>query len=129
MSYTHACEKQSLSRNSFLGAGQKSAPIFVPLFVQLGVPAQTVFAAYRIGDCPANTLTPLLVFFPVIVTFAQHYQKQDGVGSVVALTLPVAGAAPCARVIDGRLDDPDLFSILRRRAISRVPPRSSPPAP
>ena len=68
------------------------APIFVPLFVQLGVPAQTVFAAYRIGDCPANTLTPLLVFFPVIVTFAQRYQKQSGVGSVVALMLPVAGA-------------------------------------
>jgi aminobenzoyl-glutamate transport protein len=68
------------------------APIFVPLFVQLGVPAQTVFAAYRIGDSPANTLTPLLVFFPVIVTFAQRYQKQAGVGSVVALMLPVAGA-------------------------------------
>jgi aminobenzoyl-glutamate transport protein len=66
------------------------APIFVPLFVSLGVPAQTVFAAYRVGDSPANTLTPLLVYFPVIVTFAQRYQKSAGVGSVVALMLPVA---------------------------------------
>lgn len=66
------------------------APIFVPLFVSLGVPAQTVFAAYRVGDSPANTLTPLLVYFPVIVTFAQRYQRSAGVGSVVALMLPVA---------------------------------------
>jgi aminobenzoyl-glutamate transport protein len=75
------------------------APIFVPLFVSLGVPAQTVFAAYRVGDSPANTLTPLLVYFPVIVTFAQRYQKNAGVGSVVALMLPVAGAVLVAWVL------------------------------
>ncbi len=66
------------------------APIFVPLFIQLGVPAQTVFAAYRVGDSPINTLTPLMVYFPVIVAFAQRYQKKSGVGSLVALMLPVA---------------------------------------
>jgi aminobenzoyl-glutamate transport protein len=75
------------------------APIFLPLFVSLGVPAQTVFAAYRVGDSPANTLTPLLVYFPVIVTFAQRYQKSAGVGSVVALMLPVAGAVLVAWVL------------------------------
>jgi aminobenzoyl-glutamate transport protein len=68
------------------------APIFVPLFIQLGVPAQTVFAAYRVGDSPFNTVTPLMVYFPVIVTFAQRYQKNSGVGSLVALMLPVAAA-------------------------------------
>ena len=66
------------------------APIFVPLFIRLGVPAQTVFAAYRVGDSPINTLTPLMVYFPVIVIFAQRYQKNAGVGSLVALMLPVA---------------------------------------
>jgi aminobenzoyl-glutamate transport protein len=64
------------------------APIFVPLFIRLGVPAQTVFAAYRVGDSPINTLTPLMVYFPVIVAFAQRYQKNAGVGSLVALMLP-----------------------------------------
>ncbi len=68
------------------------APIFVPLFIRLGVPPQTVFAAYRVGDSPINTLTPLLVFAPVVVTFAQRYQKNSGVGSVVALMLPVAAS-------------------------------------
>ncbi len=67
------------------------APIFVPLFIQLGVPAQTLFAAYRVGDSPINTLTPLMVYFPVIVVFAQRYQKKVGVGSLVALMLPIAG--------------------------------------
>ncbi|MBK8795906.1 MAG: AbgT family transporter [Anaerolineales bacterium] len=66
------------------------APIFVPLFIRLGVPAQTVFAAYRVGDSPINTLTPLMVYFPVIVAFAQRYDKKSGVGSLVALMLPVA---------------------------------------
>jgi aminobenzoyl-glutamate transport protein len=66
------------------------APIFVPLFIRLDVPAQTVFAAYRVGDSPMNTLTPLMVYFPVIVTFAQRYDKRSGVGSLVALMLPIA---------------------------------------
>src|SRR5512136_184391 len=66
------------------------APIFVPLFVRLGVPAQTLFAAYRVGDSPINTLTPLMVYFPVIVTFAQRYQKKAGVGTIVALMMPYA---------------------------------------
>jgi aminobenzoyl-glutamate transport protein len=66
------------------------APIFVPLFVRLGVPAQTLFAAYRVGDSPINTLTPLMVYFPVIVTFAQRYQRNAGVGTLVALMIPYA---------------------------------------
>jgi aminobenzoyl-glutamate transport protein len=66
------------------------APIFVPLFVRLDVPAQTLFAAYRVADSPMNTLTPLMVYFPVIVAFAQRYQKNFGVGSLVALMMPYA---------------------------------------
>jgi aminobenzoyl-glutamate transport protein len=66
------------------------APIFVPLFIRLGVAPQTVFAAYRVGDSPVNTLTPLMVYFPVIVAFAQRYQKDAGVGTLVALMIPYA---------------------------------------
>ena len=75
------------------------APIFVPLFIRLGVPAQTVFAAYRVGDSPINTLTPLMVYFPVIVVFAQRYQKKSGVGSLVALMLPVAAVVLVAWLV------------------------------
>jgi aminobenzoyl-glutamate transport protein len=75
------------------------APIFVPLFIRLGVPAQTVFAAYRVGDSPINTLTPLMVYFPVIVAFAQRYQKKSGVGSLVALMLPIAAVVLVAWLV------------------------------
>ena len=44
------------------------APIFVPLFIQLGVPPQTGLAAYRVGDSPLNVVTPLMVYLPFIVT-------------------------------------------------------------
>jgi aminobenzoyl-glutamate transport protein len=54
------------------------------------VPCTTLFAACRVGDSTINTLTPLMVYFPVIVTFAQRYQKKAGVGTIVALMIPYA---------------------------------------
>ncbi|MFO0948516.1 MAG: AbgT family transporter [Planctomycetota bacterium] len=68
------------------------APIFVPLFIQLGVDPEAVLAAYRIGDSPINAITPLNTYFVLVVGFAQKYDKNAGVGTVVALMLPyVAG--------------------------------------
>jgi aminobenzoyl-glutamate transport protein len=66
------------------------APIFIPIFIRLGVGPQTVLAAYRVGDSPVNTLTPLMVYFPFIVTVAQRYRKDAGVGTIVAIMLPYA---------------------------------------
>ncbi len=67
------------------------APIFVPLFSQLGVAPQTLLAAYRVADSPVNAITPLMVYLPFIVTIAQRYQKKSGIGTVVALMLPYSG--------------------------------------
>jgi aminobenzoyl-glutamate transport protein len=64
------------------------APIFVPLLMQLGVAPDAVLAAYRVGDSPMNAVTPLNAYFALIVTFAQRYQKDAGVGTVIALMLP-----------------------------------------
>ncbi|MFN8594430.1 MAG: AbgT family transporter [Thermomicrobiales bacterium] len=64
------------------------APIFVPLFIRLGVAPQTVQAAYRIGDSPMNVITPLMVYFPFIVLVAQKYDKKAGLGTIIALMLP-----------------------------------------
>jgi aminobenzoyl-glutamate transport protein len=66
------------------------APIFIPLFVQLGVPPQTGLAAYRVADSPFNTITPLMVYLPFMVTVAQRYQKDAGIGTIIALMLPYA---------------------------------------
>jgi aminobenzoyl-glutamate transport protein len=64
------------------------APIFIPLFIRLGVAPQTVLAAYRVGDSPFNVITPLMAYFPLIVVFAQRYKKDAGIGTVVSLMLP-----------------------------------------
>jgi aminobenzoyl-glutamate transport protein len=47
-----------------------------------------VLAAYRIGDSPINAITPLNAYFALVVGFAQKYDKDAGVGTVVSLMLP-----------------------------------------
>jgi len=64
------------------------APVFVPLLMRLDVPPDAVLAAYRVGDSPMNSITPLNAYFAMIVTFCQRYVKDAGVGTVVALMLP-----------------------------------------
>lgn len=64
------------------------APIFIPLFLRLGVAPQTVLAAYRVGDGPTNVITPLMVYLPFIVLLVQRYKKSAGVGTVVSMMLP-----------------------------------------
>jgi aminobenzoyl-glutamate transport protein len=66
------------------------APVFVPLFVTLNVDPAAVLSAYRVGDSPTNTLTPLNAYFALVVGFAQKYAKDTGIGTVVALLLPYA---------------------------------------
>ena len=65
------------------------APIFVPLFINLGVAPQTVLAAYKVGDGPTNVITPLMVYLPFIVIVAQRYKKDAGLGTIIALMLPI----------------------------------------
>lgn len=64
------------------------APIFVPLLMKLGVAPEAVLAAYRVGDLPINSITPLNAYFALVVGFAQKYVRNAGVGTVVALMLP-----------------------------------------
>lgn len=64
------------------------APIFIPVFIRLDVAPQTLLAAYRIGDSPVNTLTPLMVYFPFIVTVAQRYKRDTGIGTIISLMIP-----------------------------------------
>ncbi len=64
------------------------APVFVPLFMRLGGDPNLVMATYRVGDSPMNVITPLNVYLAVMVGFAQKYQKDAGIGTIVALMLP-----------------------------------------
>ncbi|HEX2526368.1 MAG TPA: AbgT family transporter [Geminicoccus sp.] len=64
------------------------APVFIPLFMQLGKDPNLVLAAYRVGDSPMNVMTPLNVYLGVMVGFASKYQKDAGIGTIVSLMLP-----------------------------------------
>lgn len=64
------------------------APVFVPMFMQLGIAPELTQVAYRIGDSSTNIISPLMPFFPLIVAFAQRYGKENGIGTVVSLMLP-----------------------------------------
>jgi len=64
------------------------APIFIPLFLRLGIEPQSVLAAYRVADSPINIVTPIMAYFPLIIVFAARYDKRSGIGTVIALMLP-----------------------------------------
>jgi aminobenzoyl-glutamate transport protein len=56
--------------------------------MKLGVAPEAVLAAYRVADSPMNVITPLNAYFALVVIFAQKYEKNAGVGTIVALMLP-----------------------------------------
>jgi aminobenzoyl-glutamate transport protein len=64
------------------------APIFVPMLMSLGISPELTQAAYRVGDSTTNIITPLMVYFPLIVVFAQRYVKKTGIGTLAALMMP-----------------------------------------
>ena len=64
------------------------APIFIPLFYNLGIAPQTVVAAYRVGDGPVNVITPLMVYLPFIILVCQRYRATAGMGTVISMMLP-----------------------------------------
>lgn len=64
------------------------APVFVPMFLLLGYDPALTQVAYRIGDSIANPLSPLFSYFPVILAFARKYDKNIGMGTVIANMIP-----------------------------------------
>ncbi len=68
------------------------APIVVPMFMLLGISPEMTTAAYRMGDSVTNIATPLMSYFPLILTFAQRWDPRFGLGSLMSTMLPYAGA-------------------------------------
>ena len=78
--------------NLFVGSASAKwallAPILVPMLMLLGISPEGATAAYRVGDSATNIITPLMVYFPLILVFAQRWQKDFGLGSLTAMMLP-----------------------------------------
>ena len=64
------------------------APVFVPMFMRLGMSPELTQAAYRIGDSCTNIIAPTMPFFVLTVAFFQKYDKKAGIGTVVSTMLP-----------------------------------------
>jgi len=64
------------------------APVFVPMFMQVGISPELTQVAYRIGDSISNVITPLNPYMVIILVFIQRYSAGAGLGTIVALMLP-----------------------------------------
>ncbi|QEK13696.1 AbgT family transporter [Crassaminicella thermophila] len=78
--------------NLFIGSASAKwgimAPVFIPMMYQLGFTPEFTQLAYRIGDSCTNIISPLMSYFAVIVVFAQKYDKDTGIGTLISTMLP-----------------------------------------
>lgn len=78
--------------NLFVGSASAKwallAPVMVPMLMLLGVSPDGATAVYRVGDSATNIITPLMVYFPLILVFAQRWKKDFGLGSLTAIMIP-----------------------------------------
>lgn len=64
------------------------APILVPMLMGAGIAPELTQAAFRVGDGPVNLMTPLMPYFPLVLSFCRRYVTGFGVGTLMSLLLP-----------------------------------------
>jgi aminobenzoyl-glutamate transport protein len=78
--------------NLFMGSASAKwalmAPIFVPMFLILGYPPELTQCAFRVGDSCTNIISPMMSYFALIISFFQRYDRNAGIGTLVATMLP-----------------------------------------
>jgi aminobenzoyl-glutamate transport protein len=80
--------------NIFLGSGSAKwaifAPIFIPMLAQLDYSPAFVQLMYRVGDSITNCVTPLYVYFPLLLGWIHKYNNKIGIGTIVSMLVPYA---------------------------------------
>ncbi len=78
--------------NLFMGSASAKwailAPVFIPMFMLLDFHPGLTQAAFRVGDSVTNVITPMMSYFALIVTFAERYDKNTGIGTIISLMIP-----------------------------------------
>jgi aminobenzoyl-glutamate transport protein len=64
------------------------APIFIPMFMIVGMSPELTTAAYRIGDSVVNIVTPLNSYMLIVLAVLQKYRPAAGLGSLISLMVP-----------------------------------------
>ena len=82
--------------NLFIGSASAKwaimAPIFVPIMMRLGYTPEFTQLAYRIADSSTNVISPLMTYFAMIIAFAQKYDKNMRLGTLMSVMLPYSAA-------------------------------------
>ncbi len=80
--------------NIFMGSGSAKwaifAPVFVPMLAQLNYNPAFVQLMYRVGDSITNCVSPLYVYFPLLIGWVHKYDKNVGIGTLISLLIPYA---------------------------------------
>lgn len=78
--------------NLFIGSASAKwallAPIFVPMFLFLGYHPAFAQAIYRVGDSITNPITPMFPYLPLLLSYAKKYDKDIGLGTLIANLFP-----------------------------------------
>lgn len=78
--------------NLFMGSASAKwaimAPIFVPMLMGVGYSPELTQMAYRIGDSTTNIISPLMSYFALIVAFAEKYDEDTGIGTLISTMVP-----------------------------------------
>lgn len=82
------CAMINLSLGSASAQWAVTAPIFVPMLMLIGFAPEVIQAAYRVGDSVSNLITPMMSYFGLILAVAARYQKDLGMGTLIAMMLP-----------------------------------------
>lgn len=80
--------------NLFITSGSTKwafmAPVLIPMLYYLGYSPQLAQLLYRIGDSSTNSITPMMPYFPILLGFAAKYDKDAGIGTIVARGIPLS---------------------------------------
>ncbi|MDW8554627.1 AbgT family transporter [Staphylococcus xylosus] len=64
------------------------APIFIPMLMLVGFHPAFTQILYRIGDSISNPITPMMPYLPLLLSYAQKYDKRMKLGSLLSSLMP-----------------------------------------
>lgn len=68
------------------------APILIPMLMLLGFHPAFTQVIYRVGDSITNPITPMMPYLPLLLSYAQRYVKDIGLGTLIAALMPFSVA-------------------------------------
>lgn len=78
--------------NLFIGSASAKwavmAPVFIPMFMLINYSPEVIQVAYRVGDSVTNIISPMMSYFALIIAFINKYDKEAGIGTLIATMLP-----------------------------------------